>query len=83
MGRGNFENGPNQRDAKWTESIAVGDKDFIMETKAKLGAKARGRRTLENNKDYELRESQSPYTRVFAPEKCSLMLINDHFWRIS
>ena len=53
-----------------------------METKAKLGAKARGRRALENDKDYELRESQSPYTHVFAPEKCSLRLINDHYWRI-
>ncbi len=75
--------GSNQRDAKWTESIAVGDKDFIMEAKAKLGAKARGRRALENDKDYELRESQSPYTHVYAPEKCSLRLINDHYWRIS
>ena len=38
-----LKDGPNQRDAKWTESIAVGDKEFVMETKAKLGAKAIGR----------------------------------------
>jgi len=44
-----LKNGSNQRDAKWTESIAVGDKEFVMETKAKLGAKAIGRRELENN----------------------------------
>ena len=31
-----------------------------METKAKLGAKAMGRRAFENNEGYELRESQSP-----------------------
>ena len=54
-----------------------------METKAKLGAKARGRRALENDKDYELRESQSPYTPVFAPEKCSLRLKNDQYWQVS
>ena len=35
-----LKNGSNQRDAKWTQSIAVGDKEFVMETKAKLGAKA-------------------------------------------
>ena len=53
-----LRNGSNQRDAKWTESIAVGDKEFVMETKAKLGAKAIGRRELENNEGYELKEPQ-------------------------
>ena len=57
----------------------VGDKEFVMETKAKLGAKAMGRRALENNEGHELRESQSHYNHVFAPEKCSLRLKNDHF----
>jgi hypothetical protein len=53
-----LENGTNQRDAKWTQSIAVGDKEFVIETKAKLGAKAIGRKALSNNEGYELRESQ-------------------------
>jgi hypothetical protein len=61
----------------------VGDKEFAMETKAKLGAKAMGRRALENDEGYELRETQSPYSHVFTPEKCSLRLKNDHFWQIS
>ena len=78
-----LKNGSNQRDAKWTESIAVGDKEFVMETKAKLGAKAIGRRELENNEGYELKEPQSPYNRVFDPEKCSLRLKNDHIWEVS
>jgi hypothetical protein len=39
-----LKNRSNQCDAKWTESIAVGDKEFVMETKAKLGAKTIGRR---------------------------------------
>ncbi|CAB1056194.1 hypothetical protein D1BOALGB6SA_930 [Olavius sp. associated proteobacterium Delta 1] len=30
----------NELDAKWTESIAVGDKQFVMETKSKLGVTA-------------------------------------------
>jgi hypothetical protein len=78
-----LKNGTSQRDAKWTESIAVGDKKFVMETKAKLGAKAMGRKALENNRGYELKESQSSYNHVFTPRKCSLRLKNDHFWNNS
>ena len=54
-----------------------------METKAKLGASAIGRRELENNEGYELKESQNSYNRVFDPEKCSLRLKNDHIWHDS
>jgi hypothetical protein len=36
----------------------VGDKEFVLETKAKLGAKAIDRRELENNEGYELKETQ-------------------------
>ena len=78
-----LKNGTNQHDAKWTESIAVGDKKFVMETKVKLGAKAMGRNALENSKGYELKEPQSSYNHVFAHEKCSLRLKNDHFWNNS
>jgi hypothetical protein len=39
----------------WTESIAFGDKEFVMETKAKLGAKAIGRKELKNKEGYELK----------------------------
>jgi hypothetical protein len=61
----------------------VGDKEFVMQTKAKLGAKAMGRKASANNEGYELRESQSPYNPVFTPEKWSLRLKNDHFLQIS
>ena len=54
-----------------------------METKAQLGAKAIGRRELENNEGYELKEPKSPYNRVFDPEKCNLRLKNDHIWEVS
>ena len=46
-------------------------------TKAKPGAKAIGRRELENNEGYELKEGQSPYNPVFAPENCSPILKNN------
>jgi hypothetical protein len=51
----------------------------VPETKAKPGAKAMGRRALENIEGYELRESPSPNNRVFTPERCSLGLNNNHF----
>ena len=54
-----------------------------METKAKLGAKAIGRRELENNVGYELKEPQNPYNLVFDPEKRSLRLKNDYIWQVS
>ena len=78
-----LKSGSNQRDTKWTQSIAVGDKEFVMETKAKLGAKAIGRREMKNFEGYELRESQNPYNRVFEPEKCNLSMKNDHLWQVS
>jgi hypothetical protein len=78
-----LKNGSNQRDAKWTEGFAVGDKEFVTETKAKPGAKAIGRREVENNEGYELKEAQSYYNRVFAPEKCRLSLKNEHIGPVS
>ena len=45
---------------------------IVVETKAKLGAKAIGRRILENIEGYELRETQNSYNHVLVPEKCSL-----------
>ena len=62
---GVMKNGSNQRDAKWTESVAVGDKEFVMETKAKLGAKAIGRRASENNEGYELKGTAKPLQPCF------------------
>ena len=73
----------NRRDEKWTQSIAVGDKEFVMQTKARLGAKATGRKAVEDNEDYMLKEFQKPYNPVFAPEKDSLRLKNEHLWEIS
>jgi len=47
----------------------VGDKEFAMEIKAKLGAKSMGRSALENNEGYELRESQISYNHVLPLKK--------------
>ncbi len=63
-----LKNGSNQRELKWTENIAVGDKEFVRETKAKLGAKAIGRKELKIVKDMNLR-SPKAFTTVFLALK--------------
>ena len=78
-----LKNGSNQRESKWTESIAVGDKEFIMETKAKLGAETIVRIKFESEEGFELRESQNPYTPLFTPENSALSLKNDYIWQVS
>ena len=78
-----MKNGSNQRESKWTESIAFGDKEFIMETKAKLGAKAIGRKEFESDEGFELRETQNPYPPLFKAENSTLSLKNDYIWQVS
>lgn len=75
-----LKNESNKRNSKWTEGIAVGDKEFVLDTKAKLGAKAVGRKVAGEKGNYELRESQFPYSPLFAPEKCALSSENSYFW---
>ena len=79
MGWGDFEKRLNKRDAKWSGSIAAGNKEFISEVKTKLGAKAIGRKSVGDNGYYELRESQTSYNPFFTPEKCALRSKNSFF----
>ena len=78
-----LKNGLNIRDTKWTESIAIGDKEFVLRTQTNLGAKAIGRNVIKKNGIYELRESQTPYDHVFDPEKCALSQKNSYSWNLS
>ncbi|MFC1532747.1 hypothetical protein ACFL7M_05215 [Thermodesulfobacteriota bacterium] len=68
------------REIKWTESIAVGSKSFIMSTLKKLGIRAKGRKVVGSNKSYELREPAVPYGDNFTPENGLLRLQNSYFW---
>jgi len=75
-----LKSGSNKRDKKWTESIAAGDKEFVLDTKAKLGAKAVGRKVEGEKGNYELRKSRVPYSPLFTPEKFALSSENSYFW---
>jgi REP element-mobilizing transposase RayT len=73
----------NRRSPKWTESIAVGDEEFVAETKAKLGTKAVGRKAQQNNDGYELRDPQRPYSLVLDAKNGILRENNEYFWNVS
>lgn len=51
----------NRQDPAWTNSIAVGGKQFIEKTKELLGNKAKARKKITSETGYELREEQVPY----------------------
>ena len=72
--------GQHQRESKWSESIAVGNKLFIETTIKKLGIKAMGRKVRGDSEGFEIREGDVPYRDNFTPENDRLKLRNTYFW---
>jgi putative transposase len=56
-----LENSQLVRQSKWTQSIAVGDKSFVAQIKKQLGIRSKGRKTIEEDDDYQLRDVQTGY----------------------
>ena len=71
------------RDGKWTESVAVGSKAFVEQTKERLGIKAEGRRVIGEGGRYELRESPVPYRSILGYENEVLRPRNRYSWKYS
>jgi putative transposase len=69
-----LKNSTNKRGAKWSESIAVGDKEFVSDIKSKLGSRAIGREITGagDGEYYELRGPQTSSNPLFAREKAAL-----------
>ncbi len=51
----------NDREAKWSQSIAVGSEAYIKKIKEALGFMARGRKIRQVGEAFELRETTTPY----------------------
>jgi REP element-mobilizing transposase RayT len=49
------------RQSKWTQSIAVGNKSFVEKIKKRLGIGSKGRKILEDEDGYQLRDRQTGY----------------------
>lgn len=76
-------NAPQTRQPIWSEGIAVGDEDFVTETKMALASRALGRKISSGNDAYELREPFLPYNVNFEPKNDALRSENMIFWNIN
>jgi len=50
------------RDSCWSESLAIGDEEFVVGVKAKLGFKGRQRTVKEGGQGFVLRENETSYS---------------------
>jgi hypothetical protein len=76
---GSLSKGMHFRDARWTESVAVGSEGFVTATKEKLGVKAKGREVIGAKGSYELRERQAAYKGILRHENVVLRPQNEYF----
>ena len=68
------------REPNWTESIAVGSKSFVEETKEKLGIGFLNRKVINKNGDqFSLRESLVAYQADFDTQNDRLSIQNRYF----
>lgn len=68
------------REPSWTESIAVGNRQFVEDTKVKLGLKAHGRKVIESKDKFVLKEPYVPYNIHYDTEKEHLRPENIYYW---
>jgi putative transposase len=57
-----LRNGRGRREPLWTESVAVGGREFVERVQAELGARGRHREIERSGDVHILRESSVPYT---------------------
>jgi putative transposase len=73
-------NGKNNRDDKWTMSIAVGNRSFVERIKSLMGALAIGRKNIATGKSFQLREPAVPYGAHLGGKKSNIGPGNTYFW---
>jgi len=77
-------NGRNTRQSEWSDSIAVGSREFTLRIKEKLGIRAKGRTAINgNNGVHQLRESITCYSEsdnFVHNEGDSRCTIGYYFW---
>lgn len=73
--------GRSTRDGKWSESIAVGSKGLTAMVKKQRGIRAKGWMIAEVACEYQLRETQSPYSTNFGVQNGLLSSNSLHSWK--
>jgi len=61
-----------RREASWTESIAVGSRQYVEGVKEKLGIRGKDRRCAAEGDHYQLRESAASYNVEMDMEMAAL-----------
>lgn len=77
-----MKEGRYSRDEKWTEAIAVGNKEFVEKVKERLGVRAQGRDVRAETGAYVLNDPEASYTTNFGFEKGALRFQNVHSWNV-
>jgi putative transposase len=73
--------GDFRRQPQWTESIAVGDKDYVERVKDQMGYKAIGRKVVEGIDSFVLKETQRPYKSISDKAIREHSEDNTFYWR--
>lgn len=75
-----LENGLMMRDDRWSELIALGNREFVENARDELGAKALHRDVIEADGVYTLREQAEAYGLSFVTQSEALRAKNTFFW---
>ena len=68
------------KETKWTQSIAVGSKTFIEKMQESLGFRATGRKVINGDDTFELREAITPYGKANNLDSGNTFLwISNHY----
>ena len=73
----------SQREASWSESIAVGSQDYIAKVGEALGGKASGRKVRKVSEGWELRETQVSYKADSGGQNGVIGSSNQYYWRLN
>jgi REP element-mobilizing transposase RayT len=71
----------SDRESYWSESIAVGGKDFVEGIREQLGIRVNGKRIIEGKDHFELREENPSYSGHFPAKKSLLRIENAFNWK--
>jgi putative transposase len=71
---------PAIREPVWSESVAVGSERFIEATREKLGYLVNGRKIIEKDDTFSLREPHIFYNTDFALQNSLLSFGNAYYW---
>ncbi|MCP3892931.1 MAG: hypothetical protein GY702_29250 [Desulfobulbaceae bacterium] len=75
--------GNNPRQADWTESIAVGSRKFVETIKENLGSRAKGRKILESDGGFQLREEVNTYNANSDSNNDNIGVQNIFCWHVN